>query len=265
MTSSFGSRPALLEPQRVLQPEGRAPDGVGVGQAVADRRRQQRPGARQLLVREGDPESAPVVLLDLGVGVGERRVVAVAGDVHRPDIHAGIAVIAGGHPGRERQADAAALRQPGHDPAGDPVAAQPADRPDQRIAVGRERERPVDDALDADRAHRRVVLERDRQLGRDAVEVRLRAAATRSPTASRAATTARTPARTCPGASRRLPGGCRSRRRSRAPSASRGRSSRPARRPRACPRSAGTCAPWPGPAARCRPSGRPRAPTARRR
>ena len=84
-----------------------------------------------------------------------------------------VAVVAGGHPGRERQAHAAALRQPGHHAAGHPVAAQAADRPDERVAVGRERERAVDDALDPDRPHRRVVLERHGQLGRDPVEVRL--------------------------------------------------------------------------------------------
>ncbi len=157
----------------MLEARGRAPHGVRGGQPVADGRRQQRARAGQLLVGERDPEAAAVVLLDLGVRVRERGVVAVAGDVHRPDIHAAVAVVAGGHPGREGQAHAAALRQPGHHAAGHPVAAQAADGPDERVAVGRERERAVDDALDADRAHRRVVLERHRQLGRDPVEVRL--------------------------------------------------------------------------------------------
>ena len=35
-----------LEPQRVLEAEGRAPHRVGVGQPVVDRRREQRPGGR---------------------------------------------------------------------------------------------------------------------------------------------------------------------------------------------------------------------------
>ena len=39
---------------------------------------------RQLLVGERDAEAAAVVLAHLGVGVGERGPVAVAGDVHRP-------------------------------------------------------------------------------------------------------------------------------------------------------------------------------------
>ena len=166
-------QPLRLEPQRMLQAERRTPDRVGRGQPVVDRRRQQRPGRRQLLVREGDPEAPPVILLDLRVRVGEGGVVAVAGDVHAPDIHPQIAVVAGGHPGRQRQPDPAALRQPGHHAAGDPEAAQPADRADQWVPVGRERERPVDHALDAGRAHRRVVPECDLELGRDPVEVGL--------------------------------------------------------------------------------------------
>ncbi len=80
-------------------------------------------------------------------------------------------MVAGGHPGREREADAAPLRQPGHHAAGDPVAAQAPDGPDQRVAVRREGERPIDDAAEPDRLHRRVVLERDRKLGRDAIDV----------------------------------------------------------------------------------------------
>ena len=166
-------QPRFLKPQRVLKPERRAPHGVGGGQSVVDRRRQQRSGVGQLLVREGDPESASIILLDLGVGVRERGVVPIPGHIHAPDIHAGIAVVARSHPGREGQTHAPALREAGHDAAGNPVAAQPADRPDQRVAVRREREWSVDDSLDADRAHRRVVLERDGQLGRDALQVRL--------------------------------------------------------------------------------------------
>ena len=49
---------------------------------------------RQLLVREADGEAARIILAHLGVGVAERRVVPVPGDVHRPDIHARVAVVA---------------------------------------------------------------------------------------------------------------------------------------------------------------------------
>ena len=48
-----------------------------------------------------------------------------------------------------------------------------ADRPDQRIAVRSEHERPVDHLLDADLAERREVLEADRQIVGDPVKVRL--------------------------------------------------------------------------------------------
>ena len=43
--------------------------------------------------------------------------------------------------------------------------------PDQRIAVGRERERPVDHLADADLAERREVLEADLEARRDALQV----------------------------------------------------------------------------------------------
>ena len=160
-----------LEPERVLQPERRSPDGVGSRQSVVDRRRQQRPGGGQLLVGEGDPESPAVVLLDLGVRVAERGVIAVAGDIHGPDVHAAVAVVTGRHPGRQGETDAAALRQAGHHATGHPEAAQATDGADQGVAVGRKGEGAVDDLLDADRAHRRVVREGDLQLGSDALQV----------------------------------------------------------------------------------------------
>jgi hypothetical protein len=50
---------------------------------------------------------------------------------------------------RQRQADAAALAEARHHAAGDPVIGQALHRADQRIAVGREGEGAVDDALDA--------------------------------------------------------------------------------------------------------------------
>ena len=157
----------------MLETERRAPDRVGGRQPVVDRRGPERPRGGQLLVREGDLEAALVVLLDLRVRVRQLGVVAEPGDVHAEDVHPQIARVAGRHPGRQREPHAAALRQAGHDPAREPVVPEPADRPDQRVAVRGERERPVDDLLDPDRRHRRDVLRGDGHLGRDPVQVRL--------------------------------------------------------------------------------------------
>ena len=112
----------LLEPEGVLQAERGAPDGVRGRQSVVDRGGQEWPGSRQLLVRECDLKPPPVILLDLRIRVAECRVVAEPGDVHRPDIHPGIGLVTGRHPGRQGEADAAALGQPGHDAARNPVA-----------------------------------------------------------------------------------------------------------------------------------------------
>ncbi len=120
VTSSTGSSPRTLEPQRMLEPEAGAPDGVVLGEPVIDGSGVKRPGGGELLVRERDPEPPAVVLAHLGVGVGEVRPVAEAGDVHRPDVHAGVTL---GHPGGERQAHATALRQPGHHGARHPAVA----------------------------------------------------------------------------------------------------------------------------------------------
>ena len=87
----------------------------------------------QLLVRERDPEPPAVVLPHLGVGVGERRPVAEPGDVHAPHVELGIT---GRHPVGQRQPDAAALRQPGHHRARDPVVADAADGPTSGLPSG---------------------------------------------------------------------------------------------------------------------------------
>ena len=71
----------------------------------------------------------------------------------------------------ERQADAAALAEAGHDAAGDPVVLQAPHRPDQRVAVRREGEGAVDDLLDAGALERREMLEADLEARRDALEV----------------------------------------------------------------------------------------------
>ena len=95
--------------------------------------------------------------------------VAEAGHVHGPHVEAGI-------PRRDpvghRQAHAAALRQPGHHPAGRPIPPQAPDRADQRVAVGGERERPVHHPLDPRGSERREVSEGHLQRLRDAVQVR---------------------------------------------------------------------------------------------
>ena len=158
-----------LEPQGVLEPEAGTPHRVVGGEPVVHRRRVQRPPRGQLLVGERDAEAPAVVLPHLGVGVGEVGPVAEPGDVHSPDVELGVARC---HPVGQGEPDAAALGQAGHHRARDPAVADPPDRPDERVAVGRERERPVDHPLDPRRRHRRVVLEGDLQRGCDAVEVR---------------------------------------------------------------------------------------------
>ena len=152
----------------MLESEACAPHRVGRTQSVIDGRGVERTAGRKLLIRERDAESTRVVLAHLLVRVAEVGPVAVAGDVHAPDVEAGVAV---GHPVGQRQADTPALRQPGHDATRHPVVAQAANGAHERVAVGRERERPVDDVLDAGRGQRRVVLERDLELRSDAVEV----------------------------------------------------------------------------------------------
>jgi hypothetical protein len=217
------------EPERVLLAPAHAHDGVLGLELVVDRRGLQRPRCRQLLVREGDAEAPAVVLAHLGVGVARRGPGAVAGDVHGPDVEAGIAL---GHPVGERQAHAAALAEAGHDGAGAPVVGQAADRADQRVAVGREGEGAVDDPLDAGPADRREVLEADLERGGDAVEVLREQLGREVPGRGRARTRARPGARRCRAACRRVPGADRSRPRSRWRGAA--RSARPG--PRACPR-----------------------------
>ena len=158
----------LLEPQRVLQTEARTPHRVVGRETVVDRRRVQWASGRELLVGERDAEAARVVLAHLGVGVGERRVVAVPGDIHAPDVGTGIAVH---HPVGEAEADSTALREAGHDGTCAPHALHPLDRADQGIAIGAEREGAVDELLDAGTANGGEVFEAARQFRRDAIEV----------------------------------------------------------------------------------------------
>ena len=133
-------------PQRHLQPVGDAELRALGGEQVVDRRGLERPPGGQFLVGEADGEAARIVLAHLGVGVGHGRPVTVARDIHRPDIGARIACH---HPVRQREPDAAALAETGRDAAGDPETGKPAHRSDQRVAIRREGEGPVDDLLDA--------------------------------------------------------------------------------------------------------------------
>ena len=75
------------------------------------------------------------------------------------------------HPIGQRQTDATTLGQAGHHRAGRPEAGQPPNRSDQRVAVGGERERPVDHLLDPGLGEDREVFEADVERGGDAVEV----------------------------------------------------------------------------------------------
>ncbi len=217
------------EPERVLEAEARAEHRALGLEAVVDRGRALRPRRRQLLVGESDREAAAVVLADLGVGVGAGREVAEAGDVHREDVHAGVAL---DDPVGEREADAAALGKARHHAAGAVEVAQARDRADQRVAVGREGERAVDHALDAGALERREMRERDLERGRDAVEVGRQQLVAEVRRAWSSATRARRRARRCRAAAPCPPGACRSRPRSR----SRAAAPRCGRRSRAAPR-----------------------------
>ena len=97
VTSSSGGRPGRWNQSACSRPNDRAPHGVVPVEAIVHRGHVERPRRGQLLVGERDPEAAAVVLPHLRVGVGEGGVVAVAGDVHAPDVQAGVAL---GHPRR---------------------------------------------------------------------------------------------------------------------------------------------------------------------
>ena len=166
LVESLGS--AGREPQRMLEAAVIAEDRVLGLQSLVDRRGAQGARRREFLVGEADAEAARVVLADLGVGVGEGGPVAVAGNVHAPDIGAGVPVH---HPLREREPHAAALTETGHHAAGDPEVGEAAHRADQGVAVRGEGEGAIHDFLDARLAELREVLEADLQAGCDAVQV----------------------------------------------------------------------------------------------
>ncbi len=78
------------------------------------------------------------------------------------------------HPVGEAQPYAAALAEAGHDATCHPETRQAAHRPDQRIAIGCESERAIDDLLDAGVLKRREMPETHFQRRRDTVDVRLK-------------------------------------------------------------------------------------------
>ena len=129
----------------------------------------ERAAGGQLFVRIRDDE-APRVELPRGIAQvvlarGER---AVARDVHAEDVVAGIAL---DHPLRQREADGTALREPAHAAAGDPKISFAGHRADERIAVGREGERTVHPALDADFGERGEARVADLELWQDAFDI----------------------------------------------------------------------------------------------
>jgi hypothetical protein len=92
-----------------------------------------RAGGGQFLVGEADAEAAGIVLAHLGVGVAQRRPVAVAGDIHAPDVVARIAVH---HPVGSVRPTPPPWLKPGHDGAGGPVVLQARTGPTSGLPSG---------------------------------------------------------------------------------------------------------------------------------
>ena len=131
----------------------------------------ERTAGGQLLVGIGHDETAGVELAgrlldELAIG----RVGAVAGDVEAVDVRLRLAM---DHEFRQRLADSAALQEPRHDAAGEPVAALARDRADQRIAVGREGERAVDPFAHAGGLQDRIAAVNEFEFVGDPVDVLL--------------------------------------------------------------------------------------------
>ena len=167
---SFSSKSgARREVERHLQSPVHGEPRARREELVVARRGLERPPGRELLVRVRHHEAACVELRRRRAQVPVvRRVRAEPRDVHAEDVVARVAV---DDPVREREADACALREAGHAPAGRPVVRDAVDRPDERVAVGRERERAVHPAADPDVLQDGEAPEADRELGHDAVEL----------------------------------------------------------------------------------------------
>ena len=89
--------------------------------------------------------------------------------IHAPHVEARIT---GRDPVRHGETDPATLAETGHDPAGQPMTGLGANRPDQRVAIGGERERTVDRLADTDLVEDREMREADIEALRDPLEVR---------------------------------------------------------------------------------------------
>ena len=156
------------KPQSMFQPEIRAHDRASREQPVMDRGAPRRAGFRQFLIGKSQAKPAAIVFVDFQAGVFWRGEGTKARHIHRQ--HIGTRIIAR-HPPRQDQPDAAALRKPRHHGAGHPVVPDAPHRPDQRIAIGRKSERPVDGPFDAGPTNCWKMLEPDVEFRSDAVEI----------------------------------------------------------------------------------------------
>ena len=166
------------EPQRRLHAPRIPHDRALFDELVVQRSGLQRTACGQFFVRKADAKAPRIVLAHLGVGIGAGGPVAIARNVHAPDVKAGVAV---DHPVGERQPDAAALAETGHHAAGTPEIGATLHGTYQRVAVGCEGEGAIDDAFDARVFQGREVLEGDLQRGRNAVQVGLQQLLAKAP------------------------------------------------------------------------------------
>ena len=155
-------------PQGLLQTERGAEHRPLRLEAVVDGRAPQRPAGRALLVGERHQEAGGVGLAGHRPRVRGPRVVAEPGHVHRPGVHARIAV---DHPVGEREADPAPLAEARQHAARGPVVPHLRHRSHQGVAVGGEGEGAVDDLLQPGLLERGEALEGAHEVVADPVEV----------------------------------------------------------------------------------------------
>ena len=128
------------------------------------------PGTRQFFIREFDRETARIILAHFFIGIAARGPFAKARNIHGPHIKTGVAIH---HPLRQRQANATALAEARHHTTSAPEIFQALHRPHQGIAIGRESERPIDHALDANIGNGRKMFVTQFQVWRNSVKIRL--------------------------------------------------------------------------------------------
>ena len=119
-------------------------------------------------MRIGDRIFVLIELDRLGDDVGLGRVIGVAARIEGPEIPFRLAV---DDPFRERLAGAAGLSDAEREAAALEEIRQPVRRADIGIAVGRIGDRPVDDALHADRAEDRHARDRRLDIALQPVEI----------------------------------------------------------------------------------------------